>query len=172
MKRISVREKGVNYKVEVKEPNIATIYPIDGVAIREGQRCDKFITVLNEDSGVAVFLELKGRDISHAIAQLEATIKNPLFKPYPSKEDKTRARIISNRGVSSASRTDLERAKVRFLRDYKVELKQLSNLQPMIKSYYKSFISSFKASETTLFFNTKDEQAKGKKYESNAWSLF
>ena len=130
MKKVSVTEKGVSYKVEVEGKNIAIIYPIDGVAIKEGQRCDKFLTVLNADLGIAVFLELKGRDISHAIEQLESTIKNPLFMPYPSKEDKTRARIISNRGVSSASRSDLERAKVRFLRNYNVELKQFSNLQP------------------------------------------
>lgn len=130
LKKISVKEKGVIYNVEVEEPNTSTIYPIDGVAIREGQRCDKFITVINEDSGVAVFLELKGRDISHAIDQLESTIKNPLFLPFPSKKDKTRARIISNRGVSSASRSVLERAKVRFLRNYNVELKQFSSLQP------------------------------------------
>lgn len=130
MKKISVSEKGVNYNVEVQEPNISIIYPIDGVAIREGQRCDKFITVLNEDSGVAVFLELKGCDISHAINQLESTIKNPLFRPFPSKEDKTRARIISNRRVSSASRSELERAKIRFLRNYNVELRQISSLQP------------------------------------------
>ena len=130
MKKVSVTEKGVNYNVEIEGVSIVTIYPIDGVAIKEGQRCDKFITVLNENTGVAVFLELKGGDISHAIDQLESTIKNPLFMPYPSKEDKTRARIISNRGVTSASRTDLERAKVRFLRNYNVELKQISSLQP------------------------------------------
>lgn len=130
MKRVSVTEKGVNYNVEIEGANIVITYPIDGVAIKEGQRCDKFITVLNEDSGVAVFLELKGCDISHAIDQLESTIKNPLFRPFPSKDDKTRARIISNRGVSSASRSELERAKVRFLRSYNIELKQISSLQP------------------------------------------
>lgn len=130
MKKVSVTEKGVNYNVEVEGTNIVIVYPIDGVAIKEGQRCDKFITVLNEDSGVALFLELKGGDISHAIEQLESTIKNPLFKPFPSKQDKTRARIVSNRGVSSASRSELERAKVRFLRNYNVELKQFSNMQP------------------------------------------
>lgn len=130
MKKVSVTEKGVNYNVEIEGTNIVIIYPIDGVAIKEGQRCDKFITVLNDDSGIAVFLELKGGDISHAIDQLESTIKNPLFMPYPSKKDKARARIISNRGVSSASRSALERAKIRFLRSYNVDLKQISSLQP------------------------------------------
>lgn len=130
MKKVSVTEKGVNYNVEIEGSNMALIYSIDGVAIREGQRCDKFITVLNEDSGVAVFLELKGRDISHAIEQLESTIKSPLFIPYPSKEDKTRARIVSNRGVSSASCSEMERAKVRFLKKYNVELKLFSSLKP------------------------------------------
>lgn len=131
MKKISVTEKGVTYNVSIEGSNVAIVYPLDGVAIKDGQRCDKFITVLRKDySGVAVFLELKGRDINHAIVQLESTIKNPLFMPSPSKEDKTRARIISNRGVSSASRSELERAKVRFLRNYNVELKQLHNLQP------------------------------------------
>ena len=130
MKKVSVTEKGVNYNVDVEGAAIVITYPIDGVAIKEGQRCDKFITVLNENSGVAVFLEFKGGDISHAIDQLESTIKNPLFMPFPSREDKTRARIISNRGVSSASRSELERAKIRFLKNYNVELKQFSSLQP------------------------------------------
>lgn len=130
MKKVSVTEKGVNYNVEIEGSPAVAIYPIDGVAIKEGLRCDKFISIFKEEAGIAVFLELKGGDISHAIAQLEETIKSTLFSPFPEKEDKTRARIISNRGVASASRTELERAKVRFLKTYNVDLKQISSLQP------------------------------------------
>lgn len=129
-KKISVTEKGVNYKVETDETYISVVYPIDGVAIKEGPRCDKFITILSGDTGKAIFLELKGRDIIHAINQLESTIKHPLFLPYPSRADKTIARIVSSRGVASASRLDFESAKVRFLKNYNVELKQLSSMQP------------------------------------------
>ena len=130
MKKISVSEKGVKYNVEVEGSLTVAVFPIDGVAIKEGQRCDKFITILNEKSGMAIFLELKGGDISHAIDQLESTITGALFLPYPKEKDKTRARIISNRGVSSASRIELERAKIRFFKNYNVELKQISSLQP------------------------------------------
>lgn len=133
MKKISVKENGVVYNVDAENTLTTVIYPIDGMAISEGQKCDKFITIFNNESGMAIFLELKGADISHAIDQLEATIRHPLFLPYPSKGEKTRARIVSNRGVSSASRTEMERAKIRFLKNYNVELRQLSSLQSDIK---------------------------------------
>lgn len=130
MKRISVTEKGVNYKVEVEGSLISQIFPIDGVAIKEGLRCDKFITTSDKERGISIFLELKGRDINHAITQIESTISNPLFRPYPNKQDKSRARIVTNRGVVSTSRVEFEKAKIRFLKNYNIDLRQLSSLQP------------------------------------------
>ena len=130
MKKVSITEKGVNYTVDARESDSVTIYPIDGVLIKEGLRCDKLITIFKDDIGIALFLELKGGNISHAIDQLESTIRHPLFLPYPSKKDKTRARIISSRGVKSASKVKYEDAKIRFRKIYNVDLKLLSNLQP------------------------------------------
>ncbi|MDE5874289.1 MAG: hypothetical protein K2H15_01480 [Muribaculaceae bacterium] len=112
----------------------SAVFQIDGNVIKDGQKCDKLLLVRYQDSfdnGTAVFIELKGKGISHAIEQLEATIKNSLFRPYPSPSDKTRARIITpSCGPASASRKNLEEARIRFKRLYNVELKVLKNLQP------------------------------------------
>lgn len=120
----------MKYSVEICEPLNAMVYPIDGKAIIKGSKCDKFVAVVKKNSGVAIFLELKGRDINHAIEQLESTLKNEFFQPYPTKNDLVRARIVSGRGVSSASRLILERAKIHFLKNYNVNLRQISSNQP------------------------------------------
>lgn len=48
-----------------------THYAIDGVVIRQGNRCDYLL--LNEDKNTAYLIELKGSDLAHAARQLEAT---------------------------------------------------------------------------------------------------
>lgn len=48
-----------------------THYKIDGIVIKEGNKCDYLL--LNETKHHAYLIELKGRDISHAVKQLEET---------------------------------------------------------------------------------------------------
>ncbi|MDE6796092.1 MAG: hypothetical protein K2J63_12410 [Muribaculaceae bacterium] len=133
-KMLSVSENGKNYKVSVVNGAFSAVFQIDGNVIKDGQKCDKFLVAKRadgSDNAVAVFIELKGKDISHAIDQLEETIKNPLFRPYPAASDKTRARIITpSCGPTSASRIKLEEARIRFKRQYNVELRVLKNSQP------------------------------------------
>jgi hypothetical protein len=44
---------------------------VDGCAIKEGIRCD---FLLITDSGCELYIELKGSDVAHAVAQIERTI--------------------------------------------------------------------------------------------------
>lgn len=131
---VSVSENGKTYKVEVGRHLDSAVFPIDGVIIKIGQKCDKFLSVVAENHlesvGTAVFIELKGVDISHAVDQLEETIKNNIFKPYPTPNDKVRARIITGGcGPKSSSRIKIEQARIRFKQQYNVELKVLKNFQ-------------------------------------------
>ncbi len=131
---ISVSENGKTYRVDVNPVGSSAVYQIDGVVIKSGQKCDKLLIAINDSippqKGIAVFIELKGKDISHAIDQLESTIKNPSFLPFPKAADKARARIITaGCGPKSSSKSKLEEARIRFKRQYNIELRVLKNNQ-------------------------------------------
>ena len=132
-KLVSVSENGKTYKVPVASGIESAVFQIDGQVIKAGQKCDKFLVAKQTDGskGTSVFIELKGKGVSHAIDQLEETIKNPLFRPYPTAADKTRARIITpSCGPASSSRIILEAARIQFKSQYNIELKVLKNSQP------------------------------------------
>lgn len=74
-------------------PYEVTHYQIDGVVIKNGKKCD--FLLLNEDLGVAYFIELKGQDLSWAAQQIEATERalNAELRDY----SKHRYRIVANK---------------------------------------------------------------------------
>lgn len=111
------------------------VFQIDGNVIRVGHKCDKLLLIIEAttapDKGTAVFIELKGRDIDHAIEQLEATINNQLFIPYPTEKERARARIVTaGCGPKSSSRKKLEEARIRFRNRYNIGLRVLKHNQP------------------------------------------
>lgn len=131
---VSVSENGKSYKVQVNDGLKSAVFQVDGEIIKDGDKCDKYLTVLNSDKteqkGVAVFIELKGKDISHAIDQLEATLKSQQFQPSPRYNDTVRARIVTaNCGPKSSSKSKLEKARIRFKTQYHTELRVLKTLQ-------------------------------------------
>lgn len=133
---VSVKEKGSKYTVDVPNGANSIVYTIDGQVITKGNKCDKFIAFYksnnqkNTKEGISVFLELKGHDVAHAITQIEETVKNALFRPYPAKDDKIRARIMTATcGPSSSSKKVFEAARIRFQKDYNIELGILKGLQ-------------------------------------------
>lgn len=128
---VSLSEKGKTYKVDVRNGAKSVVFQIDGYVITAGLKCDKFLAATTNTDSRAVFVELKGKDISHAIDQLEATINNHYFLPHPLRNDCTRARIVSSGcGPKSASHAKLEKARIRFKEHYNIELKILKNNQP------------------------------------------
>lgn len=131
---VSVSENGKTYKANVAEGLKSAVFQVDGEIIKTGAKCDKFLAALDtkkdNQKGVAVFIELKGKDISHAIDQLEATLKSRQFQPNPRHDDIVRARIVTaNCGPKSSSKIKLEDARIRFKTQYNTELRVLKNLQ-------------------------------------------
>lgn len=131
---IAVSENGKTYRTVISHDSVSAVFQIDGNIIKSGQKCDKLLVVTDDSDmpiqGRAVFIELKGKDINHAIDQLEAAINNQYFKPYPLEKDKTRARIVTGGcGPKSSSRMKLEDARIRFKRQYNIELRVLKNNQ-------------------------------------------
>lgn len=131
---ISVSENGKTYRADINPDCRSAVYQIDGNVIKTAQKCDKFLVAINDSvnpsQGTAVFIELKGKDVSHAIDQLESTIKNGYFTPYPQPADKARARIITaGCGPKSSSKAKLEEARIRFKRQYNIELRVLKSNQ-------------------------------------------
>lgn len=131
---VSVSENGKTYIAQIADGLKSAVFQVDGEIIKDGAKCDKYlaavITKMTNQDGVAIFIELKGKDISHAIDQLEATLKSNQFHPYPRPNDLVRARIVTaNCGPKSSSKAKLEEARIRFKKHYNTELRVLKTLQ-------------------------------------------
>lgn len=122
-KTVSVSENNRSYRADVDKDIQTVVYQIDGKAIIEGNKCDKLIIATKGDLGTAVFVELKGKNISHAIKQLEDTINHRLFLPVPDASGNIRARVVTlNSGPTSASKMDFMKAQIRFKKQYNTDL--------------------------------------------------
>lgn len=64
---------------------------VDGCVLTEGLRCDY---LLIDDFGIEHFVELKGRNIKHAVEQITTTIESISSNP---KETKKEAFVVSSR---------------------------------------------------------------------------
>ncbi|MCM1452574.1 MAG: hypothetical protein NC102_09950 [Clostridium sp.] len=128
---VSVSENGKTYILPLVPPKSSAVFQIDGNIIKDGSKCDKLVIVSEPHIGAAVFVELKGKDIAHAIDQLEATIINNHFCHKAQRGDILRARIVtSGCGPASSSQKILADAKIRFLKRYCCDLRVLKNRQP------------------------------------------
>jgi hypothetical protein len=128
---VSVQENSTRYVLNMKPSKECAVYKVDDGIIKgtDTDKCDYFFwirTSMNSDAGI--FVELKGHDVPHAVKQLEATLKYPLFAM--NKCDSTYARIISNRIPSNTGSSVVERAKIDFLKKYRCQLKCLKSMQP------------------------------------------
>lgn len=86
---------------------------VDGCQIKDGIRCD-FLVLDNQEN--EYFVELKGKDIPHALEQLESTVK----QLSSMKNIQKVAIIVTSRYPSND--TSIQRAKVFFKKKYKVDL--------------------------------------------------
>lgn len=69
---ISVEEKQKVYSARNKEKQKVCLIRIDACLIEEGKKCDYLL--LNCDSKVSYFIELKGNDMLHAVEQIDRSI--------------------------------------------------------------------------------------------------
>lgn len=95
-------------------------YNVDGNIIREGIRCD--FLLMNKTKQHIYYIELKGSDIVHALAQIDATEKalKQRFKEEISSCNKVSYRIVLNRLGSPRTYSHEARA---FLKKHLGDLK-------------------------------------------------
>lgn len=121
-KKVSVGEKGQNYIVVFSSEQMSAVYAIDGGIIKDKKilKCDKLILAsLVNEQWFELFVELKGRDIKHAIEQVESTLKNPLFHDVVAIRQ---SRIIGRNIPHNTGRSITEIAKKNFISKYNCRL--------------------------------------------------
>lgn len=112
-KRLVTSEKGKKYSLELSDGVESACFQIDDYIVREGSRCDKLVLARHsEEAWSQVFVELKGKDVAHAIEQLRASLANPLFRHITNKHVK--ARIVAASFPANKSNPLMEKAKREF----------------------------------------------------------
>lgn len=82
-KILSTQEEGKRYTLNITGGKESVLYQVDGCIIKSGDKCDKLVLVKKSnkpEEWAEIFVELKGTGVSHALTQLIATIKNPMFR--------------------------------------------------------------------------------------------
>ena len=132
-KIVSTSEQGKTYILQVKSRMRSDVYQVDGyiIADKKKDKCDKLVLInknsANGEDWAEIFVELKGKNVKHAIEQLEATIKEKIFMHSSVKQ--RRARIVAAAFPANNGNSEMERAKVRFQK-LGVDLRGLKNGQP------------------------------------------
>lgn len=128
-KMVSVGENGKFYKLQVSGSQNSVVYQVDGKIITEGNKCDKMILVeQTEVDWTQILVELKGADVSHALLQLEKTLQNRILQHASIK--RKWARIVATSFPSSRGNPILEKAKIKFKKDFGCDLRGIKSNQP------------------------------------------
>ena len=123
-KIVSMSEKGKTYRIKFSEIKPSAVYTIDGKIITEGDRCDKLVLVqsnTSQNKWIEIFVELKGKDVGHAINQLKATVDKPVFKHNTI--EKLWARIVAQSYPKNTGNSTIEQARDYF-RKKNIDFKQ------------------------------------------------
>ena len=125
-KVVCVKENGKKYTLNLDPAKVCAVYQVDGRIIKVGNKCDKLIAVdCTADGWAEIFVELKGKDINHAILQLEETLKNNCFCHQTVKIK--RARIVGQSIPKNTGNSVMEIAKIRFVNNYHCDLRAFSS---------------------------------------------
>ena len=106
---------GKTYKVKFTDVKPSAVYTIDGNIIKDGNRCDKLVLIQSDvqnNKWIEVFVELKGKNVDHAIEQLKATVDNPIFQ-HKTIEQRW-ARIVAQSFPRNTGNSSYERARIYF----------------------------------------------------------
>ncbi len=131
--KVAVCEKGKRYALVTTEDQDSVVYAVDGYVVKEGQRCDKLLIVRRTPEGQVpenwseIFVELKGTDIEHAVAQLRATLSNSLFR-HPTNDD-IRSRIAAQSFPAHKSDATMEKSKIEFRKSFNCDLRGMKTGQ-------------------------------------------
>ena len=114
-KIVSTSEKGKTYKVQFTKIKPSAVYTIDGNIIKDGNKCDKLVLIqsdVSHNKWIEVFVELKGKNVDHAVEQLKATVDNPIFQ-HRTIEQRW-ARIVAQSFPRNTGNSSYERARIDF----------------------------------------------------------
>lgn len=132
---LSIKETRTTYKLSFGKRRQSVVYQIDGNIITQGNKCDFLILAKqdrlreNDEKWKSIFVELKGKDVLHALQQLDSTIDHPQFK-HPSVNE-IHARIVARSFPANKANIEFERAKRVFKSKHKnCSLKQVSSDHP------------------------------------------
>lgn len=132
-KILRVSEKGVCYRLLTGESLFSSAYRLDGSGLFDGRVCD-YAVLIGEEADMAnasrvLYVELKsgGRNIQHAISQIESVLDDPRLKKATA-DGVISARVVSmNCGPSGAGLAELEKARLRFKKKYKCDLRSVKS---------------------------------------------
>ena len=132
---LSLKETKTTYKLNFTKRRLSVVYQVDGNIIKVGNKCDYLILAQqdecdkNNEKWKSIFVELKGTDVLHALAQLDATLDNKLFKH--SSINEVHARIVAKSFPANNANTVFEKAKRKFKEKHRnCTFKQVSSNQP------------------------------------------
>lgn len=114
-------EKHSKYTLSLDPSMVGWRYQVDNYIITEGDKCDALILVKEGGDFAEVFVELKGSDVSHAITQLEETLKHSLFKNNDSLLRWARIAVYSYPKSQLLDR-EVDKKTGEFLKKYRCEL--------------------------------------------------
>lgn len=119
---VSVKENGKRYSATFGQPQQSAVYKVDGCVIsRDSRCCDKLILYRVRDEYLGILVELKGKDLNHAITQVEATLDHSVFSAH--RRAIPRARIVCGNIPRNTGNSRLEKSKIQFLRRYGCDLR-------------------------------------------------
>lgn len=130
-KTLSTSEEGKKYLLDIAGEKYSVLYQVDGVIIKEGEKCDKLVLVHTGDEGAMehwteIFVELKGTDVKHALEQLIASAKKTILKHESNTE--RRARVVASNFPANNANPDVEKLKTQ-LAAMRIKYKQFKNGQ-------------------------------------------
>lgn len=132
---LSVKEGQARYKLSFGKKRPSVAYRVDGNIIKSGNRCDYLILAKQEDpkgddeKWKAIFVELKGTDVPHALKQLDASLSESKLNHTTVNE--RHARIVAKSFPANKANPAYEKAKRAFKTRHKdCTLKQITSGNP------------------------------------------
>ena len=120
---ISVKEKKKVYSARNKNKKTVCLIQVDDCLIKEGNKCDYLL--LNCDSKISYFIELKGKDMLHAVEQIDRSIH--LLRNKIS-EYAVNARIVLTKVYPPDLKSNKYKKLERKLKEYKGTLLKCENI--------------------------------------------
>ena len=116
-KIVTVSEKGRKFTIQNSSSLEINKVKVDGCYITSGNKCDYLFEIINKNIIQVFYVELKGKDIEHAIKQLTATVAHCKLIH---KEIKKECYIVASRVPKSSTST--QNLKKEFKKKHKIQL--------------------------------------------------